>query len=165
MDTSPPRKPVAAAYSWIQGRRWNESGARLFPGTQDVFEEDLSGLIREWVIPGHAPPAGMLSADDSIVTLGSCFARELRDYLAAAGLSAASFWIPAGLNNTFAILDFVSWCVSGQETGRGVPVRPRRGGARSGSGHPRRSGKSTGHLHAQSSQAPVPETNLAANSE
>jgi hypothetical protein len=108
-----------ADYSWTQDRSWNSSGARLFPRKQSAFETDFPKLIREWVIPGHAPEAGMLSVDDTIITLGSCFARELRDYLGAAGFSAGSFWIPPGLNNTFAILDFVSWCVTGEETGRG----------------------------------------------
>ena len=108
-----------ANYSWTQGRCWNSSGARLFPRKQDAFESDFAQLIREWVLPGHAPAAGMLSAGDSIITLGSCFARELRDYLGSTGFSAGSFWIPAGLNNTFAILDFISWCVTGEETDRG----------------------------------------------
>ena len=107
------------AYSWTQGRSWNKSGARLFPGKQELFDNDLSELVRQWVLPGHVPPAGMLSADDAVVTLGSCFARELRDYLGAAGVGAANVWIPSGLNNTFAILDFVSWCVTGRETRRG----------------------------------------------
>jgi hypothetical protein len=106
-------------YAWRGGRSWTSAGATMFPKRQDVFEGDLSGLIREWVLPGHAPAAGTLSLDDRIVTLGSCFARELRDYLSAAGVDSGNFWIPFGLNNTFAILDFVSWCVTGQETGRG----------------------------------------------
>ena len=61
----------------------------------------------------------MLSIDDSVITVGSCFARELRSYLQELGFESKSFWVPAGLNNSFAILDFVSWCVTGQETGRG----------------------------------------------
>ena len=40
-------------------------------------------------------------------------------YLARAGFAADTFWIPEGLNNSYAILDFVSWCVSGSETGGG----------------------------------------------
>src|SRR5439155_2068951 len=28
-------------------------------------------------------------------------------------------WVPSGLNNTFALLDFVSWCVTGKQTNRG----------------------------------------------
>jgi hypothetical protein len=114
-----PEHVSSPAYTWTQGRGWAKSGAVMFPDRQEVFEQDLGGLIRDWVIPGHAPPAGMLGPHASVVTLGSCFARELRDYLAASGLGAANVWIPSGLNNTFAILDFLSWCVTGQETGRG----------------------------------------------
>src|SRR5262249_38642029 len=40
-------------------------------------------------------------------------------YLSRGGFSADTFWIPEGLNNSYAILDFVSWCVTGAETGRG----------------------------------------------
>ena len=106
-------------YTWTQGRSWEQSGARPFPEHQELFDHDLTRLIREWVLPGHAPKAGMLGLDDRIVTLGSCFARELRNRLAASGIGGGNVWIPSGLNNTFAILDFISWCVTGCETGRG----------------------------------------------
>lgn len=106
-------------YTWTQGRSWEQSGAQPFPERQELFDHDLTTLIREWVLPGHAPPAGMLGLDDRVVTLGSCFARELRSRLAASGVGGGNVWIPSGLNNTFAILDFISWCVTGRETGRG----------------------------------------------
>jgi GSCFA family len=108
-----------ASYSWTQEDSWNSSGARLFPRKQSAFERELPEIIRKSVIPGHAPGAGMLALDTGIVTLGSCFARELRDYLNSIGFSAGNFWIPPGLNNTFALLDFISWCVTGEQTGRG----------------------------------------------
>jgi hypothetical protein len=76
-------------------------------------------LIREYVLAGHTPPEPLLETSDRVLTFGSCFAGELRDYLARAGFSADTFWIPEGLNNSYAILDFVSWCVTGAETGRG----------------------------------------------
>ena len=104
-------------YSWSRSR-WHSRGANHYPKRTRLFD-DLPGLIHDWVVPGHAPPAGMLRLDDSIVTLGSCFARELREHLNDQGVSARNLWIPAGLNNTFAILDFISWCVTGEQTGRG----------------------------------------------
>ena len=104
-------------YSWSRSR-WHSRGANPYPKRTKLFD-DLPGLIRDWIVPGHAPPAGILRLEDSIVTLGSCFARELREHLNAQGVSARNLWIPAGLNNTFAILDFISWCVTGQQTGRG----------------------------------------------
>ena len=104
-------------YSWSRSR-WHSRGANPYPKRTKLFD-DLPGLIRDWIVPGHAPPAGILRLEDSIVTLGSCFARELREHLNAQGVSARNLWIPAGLNNTFAIQDFISWCVTGQQTGRG----------------------------------------------
>jgi GSCFA family protein len=100
-------------------KRWHALGANLYPSEQELFEGDLGQLIREHVITGWAPKEPLLGIDDSVYTLGSCFARELLRYLTKAGVSSKRVWIPSGLNNSFAILDFFSWCATGQETGRG----------------------------------------------
>jgi hypothetical protein len=104
--------------SWAE-RRWHAFGANPYPKDQKRFGVDLPGLIRESVLVGHRPEQGMLTMDDSVITLGSCFATHLREVLSGAGLTGKSFFVPSGLNNTFAILDFVSWCVTGRETDRG----------------------------------------------
>ncbi len=100
-------------------RHWHSAGATRYPLDAESFGADLPRLIREHIVPGHAPAEPMLAADDAVVTLGSCFARELRAFLAGAGFASDNFWIPSALNNTYALLDFVSWCVTGAETGRG----------------------------------------------
>jgi len=46
--------------------------------------------------------------------LGNC-----ANFLAASGVNASRVWVPSGLNNTFAILDFFSWCITGEQTARG----------------------------------------------
>jgi GSCFA family len=104
--------------SWAE-HLWHARDVNLYPVDQDLFERDLAQLIREWVLPGHCPPAPFLTADDEVITLGSCFARNLRRMLDKAGVSASRFYIPSGLNNTFALLDLISWCVTGEETARG----------------------------------------------
>jgi hypothetical protein len=98
---------------------WYIKNMNEYPGEQSLFDGDLRELIRNHVLPGHVPPAPMLDETQSVVTLGSCFARELRLFLGLAGVKAARFWIPSGLNNTFAILDFMSWCITGAQTSRG----------------------------------------------
>jgi hypothetical protein len=104
--------------SWAV-HRWHQLDAKPFPPERTDFDVDLGALIREWVIPGSAPPQPVLTEDSEVITLGSCFARELREYLASLGFGSRGIWVPSGLNNTFAILDFISWCVTGRETGRG----------------------------------------------
>jgi hypothetical protein len=98
---------------------WYLPDVNIYPRKQKVFEGDLVRLIRRWVQPGHAPASPLLGDTDAVVTLGSCFARELRLFLSLSGVPSSRFWIPSGLNNTFAILDFFSWCVTGAQTGRG----------------------------------------------
>jgi len=101
---------------WQHG--WYLPNVNVYPLRQAVFS-DLSTVVREHVLPGHRPAAPMLTEADSVVTLGSCFARELRLYLSESGVESTRFWIPSGLNNTFALLDFFSWCVTGSQTARG----------------------------------------------
>jgi hypothetical protein len=109
--------PAKGKWSGWARHRWHELGANRFP-PWSRFDNELGRLIRDWVVPGHAPPAGRLTAADTVITLGSCFAQELRRYLDAVGVPVGKVMIPSGLNNTFAILDFMSWTVTGEETGR-----------------------------------------------
>jgi hypothetical protein len=101
--------------SWAE-HRWHAGEVNLYPPEQRLFDRELDRLIREYALVGYAPSEPVLSGTDTVVTLGSCFARELRTFLRNAGLPAGRLAIPAGLNNTYALLDFVSWCVTGEET-------------------------------------------------
>lgn len=94
-------------------------GANFYPSEVELFEGDLAALIKEYVLPGHLPAEPLLETTDNIVTLGSCFANNLRMYLQRVGCSSDNFWIPNPLTTTHAMLDFISWCVTGRETVRG----------------------------------------------
>jgi GSCFA family protein len=104
---------------WWGANQWHQAEVVRYPDDRRAFARELPRLIREQILPGHLPPEPLLEADDSVVTMGSCFAEELRDHLTARGFASGNFWIPSGLNNTFAILDFISWCATGSDTGAG----------------------------------------------
>ena len=109
--------PGSGPASWAT-HRWHAEDVTLYPEDGALWN-DIPQLIREHVLTGHVPSTPILKDTDTIVTLGSCFARELRFFLDRYGMSSSTFWIPSGLNNTFALTDFVSWCVTGNETERG----------------------------------------------
>jgi len=104
---------------WWGVNRWHQDEVFRYPEERRAFTSNLPRLIREQVLPGHVPDEPLLEAGDSVLTMGSCFARELRDHLSERGFASGNFWIPSGLNNTFAILDFISWCVTGSDSGAG----------------------------------------------
>jgi hypothetical protein len=114
------REKYWTGHHWQQRRKWHQDpNVFRYPDARAEFERDLPRLIREDVLPGHVPEQPLLRPGDQVVTMGSCFARELRDHLTRRGFASGNIWIPSGLNNTFAILDFVSWCVTGSESGAG----------------------------------------------
>jgi GSCFA family protein len=97
--------------------RWHQQDVRRFPADFDVYD-DVPRLFREFILPGHVPAEPLLTPADKVVTLGSCFAEELREVLQKADFRSGLFWYPSGLNNTFALLDFVSWAATGSVTHR-----------------------------------------------
>jgi GSCFA family len=112
--------------SWAK-HRWHALDANLYPEPRSEYE-DLAHLVREYVLTGHVPDRPLLTEKDIVITLGSCFAAELRKFLSRLDFGATGFWIPAGLNNTYALLDFVSWCATGTETDRGFRYDRFEGG-------------------------------------
>jgi hypothetical protein len=110
--------PAERSDPWPK-REWHDARVNKYPAVAEIFTGDLEPLIRRHIARGHAPAEPMLDVGDSVVTIGSCFARELQARLEAVGFSSGNVWIPSGLNNTFAILDWVSWAVTGEETARG----------------------------------------------
>ncbi len=113
---APARVPRDDLHAWAR-HRWHQERVQRFPESFEPYD-DVPRLFREFVLPGHAPAAPLLRPQDTVVTLGSCFAEELREVLQAAGFGSDLFWVPAGLNNTFALLDFVSWSTTGTATHR-----------------------------------------------
>jgi hypothetical protein len=109
--------------TWVKGGRkngWYLAPNNVYPLDQALFERtNLQRVVRGFVLPGHTPAAPMLDESSAVVTIGSCFAGELRRFLTAAGVDASRFLVPPGLNNTFAMLDFLSWCATGEQTGAG----------------------------------------------
>jgi hypothetical protein len=126
LGTLSPQEPTSGHRSWAM-HRWHKENVQLFPKPLSLYE-DVPRLFREWILPGHLPARPLLTERDTVVTLGSCFALELRRVLELARFASGSFWIPSGLNNTFAILDFVSWCVEGESTSRAYRYERSDGG-------------------------------------
>jgi hypothetical protein len=115
---SEPQQSRSTRRSW--GReRWYGDGVVLYPPSRGLFDDNLGEVIREHALVGHVPREPMLGLDDSVVAIGSCFAGELRTYLSLAGFESQRIWIPEGLNNTYALLDFLTWCLTGRTTGSG----------------------------------------------
>ncbi|MFN0044225.1 MAG: GSCFA domain-containing protein [Alphaproteobacteria bacterium] len=93
---------------WYFSRR-----AQPFPREMADFD-DLPRLVERYVLKGWLPATKPFRKDSSLLTLGSCFAEELRKYLAENGHQSQLIFVPPGLNNTFALRQFIEWSLTGE---------------------------------------------------
>lgn len=86
-----------------------------FPTKQSEFD-DMQKVVEERILPGFRPVRPVFNRSSVVLTMGSCFAQELRNYLAENGMRSDWLFVPPGLNNTFAVRSFVEWCVTGAKS-------------------------------------------------
>lgn len=85
----------------------------FFPRERVYFKGDYSKLLKEYVLPGWIPASPPFARESRVLTMGSCFAEELRNYLREQDLWSDFLFVPPGLNNTFALRNFIEWCITG----------------------------------------------------
>lgn len=101
----------------VEPWHYSRSMTQVFPKRQSDFGH-VEDLIEKYVLPGWLPDVPLFGKTHTVLTLGSCFAQELRNYLAEQGLSADWLFVPPGLNNTFALRNFIEWCLTGKASTR-----------------------------------------------
>ena len=104
-------------FTQVEPWYFSRSMTQFFPRRQEEFQDE-ERLVEKYVLPGWTPSRPPFSAESKLLTLGSCFAQELRNYLAEKGMSADWLFVPPGLNNTYALRDFISWCLTGETSTR-----------------------------------------------
>ncbi len=92
---------------WYFSKRMNP-----FPREMADFE-NLPKLVERYVLKGWLPKEKPFRAGASLLTLGSCFAEELRKYLAEHDKQSRLIFVPPGLNNTYALRQFIEWSLTG----------------------------------------------------
>jgi len=96
---------------WYFSRR----ALHMFPAKQAEFDEPQK-IIEKYILPGFIPETPPFGKDSVLLTMGSCFAQELRNYLVEHGMRSDWLFVPPGLNNTFAVRNFVEWCLTGERS-------------------------------------------------
>lgn len=107
-------KGVVGSYTLPEGaketipRFFRTSNARFFPKELSQID-DLDRVLREDIFYGYLPKQPQIASGRSIVAMGSCFAQHIRQHLLRRGHQSDHVPVPEGLNNTFAIRQFVEW--------------------------------------------------------
>ena len=108
---------LGAELEWEKLEPWyfSRRATNFFPRKNEEFEDEAR-IVEEYILPGWLPEKPLFTRDSGLLAMGSCFAEELRNYFSEKGMNSGWMFVPPGLNNTFAIKNFVDWCLTGNQS-------------------------------------------------
>ncbi|MDE0770536.1 MAG: GSCFA domain-containing protein [Opitutaceae bacterium] len=106
--------PAPFAEKATADKKWHFQARAIdfFPRSVEDFT-DLQNLVRDHVIARSVPDQPLFPLNSNVLTMGSCFAGHLRKRLIAKRKSTELISVPEGLNNTFALRQFIDWSLTG----------------------------------------------------
>lgn len=96
-------------------KRWAQGEHVDYWPSKFMGNNDLDGVLEE-LFAAYAPKSPIFTKQDQILTMGSCFALRIRQWLESNGRGAESLFIPEGLNNSFAVRQFIEWALTGNRS-------------------------------------------------
>lgn len=99
--------------------RWHRADELAFWPLAKQPYNDFRHAIENFVLKESVIPREIFDDGARVLTMGSCFAAHLRRILGLRGKQAETIGVPEGLNNTFALRNFVEWCLTGNRSSDG----------------------------------------------
>lgn len=85
----------------------------FFPRNISDFD-DIEYIADNYLFNDYYPSQPVFAPDSKLITMGSCFADRLRRWLSSRGKLAENVDVPPGLNNSFAVSQFIHWIYTGE---------------------------------------------------
>lgn len=90
-------------------KQWHtETSLEFWPTKEKSVEKIAEGIFRN-----SGPETPIFTDASKILTLGSCFAERLRTWLKANQKISETLHVPEGLNNSFAVRQYIEWALTG----------------------------------------------------
>ena len=111
----PKSAKLSAGNFKVEKSSWHKGNVNYFPAKKEQFA-DLDAMAKEFVFKGFGPDTPIFGDNDKVVTMGSCFADRLRNWLNANGKGTSYINVPEGLNNSFAVRQYLEWALTGDRS-------------------------------------------------
>jgi hypothetical protein len=110
-----PESAKLSAGNFSTKQKWHSENLNYFPAKKEQFE-DLDAMSKEFIWKGAGPSSPIFEPGETLVTMGSCFADRLRRWLNRNGKNATYIAVPEGLNNSFAVRQYLEWALTGDRS-------------------------------------------------
>lgn len=91
-----------------------ESNLDFWPEKQ-IKSKNLE-TIATHLFASFAPKSPIFNKNSKVATMGSCFAMRIREYMIRHKNQTDTIFIPEGLNNTYAVRQYIEWVLTGDRS-------------------------------------------------
>jgi len=110
-----PESNNLSAGNFKNKNKWHSENLNYFPSKKEHFY-DLNKLAEDFIFKNSGPDKPIFGGNDNLVTIGSCFADRLRNWLNANGKGTTYINVPEGLNNSFPVRQYLEWAITGDRS-------------------------------------------------
>jgi len=96
-------------------RKWHKSESIDYWPTENMNQNNLDSVLDQ-LFYSYGPSAPIFNNNDKLLTMGSCFALRIREWMERNGKGSETVFIPEGLNNSFAVRQYIEWALTGNRS-------------------------------------------------
>lgn len=93
---------------------YKKNDTRYWP-TKSLSLNKIDSVSTE-LFNGYGPSSPIFNSNSKIMTMGSCFALRIREWMNKKQKQTQAFFVPEGLNNSFAVRQFIEWSLTGDKS-------------------------------------------------
>ncbi len=96
-------------------RGWHTKENTNFWPNRDLMNNNIDS-VSDSLFSQYGPPNPIFSNTSKIMTMGSCFAMRIREWMESFQKTSDTVFVPEGLNNSFAVRQFIDWALTGNRS-------------------------------------------------
>jgi len=103
------------ANSNFKNLKWHTGESLDFWPTAAMSQNNLNGVVTQ-LFEQSGPKEPIFTKQSRIMTMGSCFAMRIREWMQRNQQVSDTVFVPEGLNNSFAVRQFIEWALTGNRS-------------------------------------------------
>lgn len=107
--------PIESVAAGLKYSKWHATDSVNYWPLRDMAKNNLDKVVSD-LFNSYSPSSPIFNADSKLLTMGSCFAMRIREWMEHNGRGSETIFIPEGLNNSFAVRQYIDWALTGNRS-------------------------------------------------
>lgn len=107
--------PIESTKAGLIYKKWHATDSVNYWPLRDMAKNNVDKVVDD-LFKAYGPESPIFGPNDKLLTMGSCFAMRIREWMEKNGRGSETIFIPEGLNNSFAVRQYIDWALTGNRS-------------------------------------------------